>query len=121
MKRFLTLLGVVGVGSLSGMAAGAATQQTVLGASSDPVFSVRVQGSDNVIYKCRPDIIDRADGTRIRECIPEDDDVAATVFDSGMGIAGAGPAAAGVLVALVVLSTGGDSDDDTATATTDAD
>ena len=119
MKKFLAAWVVLGLGAMGGTAAGAATQQAVLGASSDPVFSVRVQGTDDVIYKCRPDIVSRADGTRIRECIPEDAEVAATVFDSGTGIAGAAPAAAGVLVALVVLGTGGDSDDDTATATTD--
>ncbi len=93
--------------SASGAFAQATTEQAKLGASADPVYAVRVQGANDVIYKCKPELTTTANGTPARECIREDDDTGGAVFDSGTGIGAAAPAIGVVLVAAAIAGGGG--------------
>ncbi|QUJ77570.1 hypothetical protein KDD17_06250 [Sulfitobacter albidus] len=94
-----------------------ATQQAVLGASDNATYSVRVEGSNGVIYNCKPDTSVRPDGTRIRECIREGE--GGTLFSSGDGIGGAAPAIAGGIVALAIIASDSGSSTTTTTGSSD--
>ncbi|MEQ6247997.1 hypothetical protein ABMC89_03805 [Sulfitobacter sp. HNIBRBA3233] len=111
MKKFVTVLSLLSLTAASGAYAQSTTQQAVLGASADPVYSVRVQGANDVIYNCKPDTTRDAAGTLIRECVRADEDTAG-VFTAGEGIGNAGPAIAGAIVAVAVIAGGSDSDAD---------
>lgn len=117
MKKILAIMSIAGVAALSTTAATAQVtkQQAVLGASSDPVYSVRVEGANGVIYKCKPELTTTADGTPARVCVREKGD-GGTVFDSGTGIGNAAPAAAAVLVAVAIIASDDDNDDASGTA-----
>jgi len=66
MKRMLQTAAAV---SLIGapLAAQETTQQTVVGASGDPVYSVQVSGVNGETYNCRPDI-QTVNGQLVRRC-----------------------------------------------------
>lgn len=86
------------------------TQEAVLGASDDAVYSLQVQGANGVIYNCKPDPV-MVDGQAARACIQAG---GAGVLDQGL----AGNAAAGIgALALVALAAGGSSSTTTTTTT----
>lgn len=76
-------------------------------ATANDTYSLEVT-SDGVLYNCQPDI-EIIDGVRSRRCIRAD-----RPFDGGLG--GAGAAALG-LVALAVVVSAGDDDDEPTTGT----
>ncbi len=119
MKNILAILGVAGIIAMTTTAATAqaTTEQAVLGASSNAVYSVRVEGQNGVLYNCKPELTTTPDGTPARACIREEDSGGA-MFDSGTGIGNAAPAVAGVLVAVAIAS-GGSGDSTGATTGTD--
>lgn len=92
------------------------TQKAVLGTSSDPVYSVQVEGANGVLYNCKPDLVQDADGRSARECVRASERTG-TLFESGTGITNAGPAIALLVVAAAAVGGGGDSTTSSATNT----
>tara|TARA_R100000935_G_C2758070_1_gene132469 strand:+ start:351 stop:692 length:342 start_codon:yes stop_codon:yes gene_type:complete len=86
------------------------TQASVLGASSDAVYSLQVQGANGVVYNCKPDPVS-VDGDAARACVRAD---SAGLFDAGAGIGNAG-AAAGAALVLIAIASGSSSSTTTTT------
>lgn len=80
------------------------TQKQVLGATTDPVYSLQVQGANGVIYNCKPQPV-VVDGNTARVCIRADD---AGLFAEGAGI-NEGAAIAGGMLVLLALASGSSS------------
>ncbi len=119
MKNILAVLSVAGITAMTTTAvtAQATTQQAVLGESSNPTYSVRVEGQNGVIYNCKPELTTTADGRPARVCIREKSDDG-VMYGSGTGIGNPAPAVAAILVA-VAIAAGSDSDSAGATTGTD--
>ena len=49
------------------VAAQETTQQSVIGASGDPIYSVQIAGANGATYNCRPDI-QTVGGRLVRQC-----------------------------------------------------
>jgi hypothetical protein len=109
------IIGVVG-SVVAGAAVADTTQRAVLGESGNPAYPVQVEGGDNVIYNCRENLIQLADGRSARECVRVREG-GGTLFEAGDGIGNAAPAIGIVVVAAAFASGGSDS---TATTTTTA-
>tara|TARA_R100001230_G_C5686714_1_gene196462 strand:- start:789 stop:1130 length:342 start_codon:yes stop_codon:yes gene_type:complete len=86
------------------------TQANVLGASSDAVYSLQVQGANGVVYNCKPDPV-TVDGNTARVCVRAEN---AGLFDAGSGIGSAGGIAGAALV-LVAIAAGSSSSTTTTT------
>ncbi|WP_299141038.1 hypothetical protein [uncultured Tateyamaria sp.] len=104
MKRMLQAVAVMSVIGAP-LAAQETTQQTVVGASGDPVYSVQVTGVNGETYNCRPDI-QTVNGQLVRRC-QRLNVVNGQLLGGSLATTGAIAAAAIVLVALA--SDGGSS------------
>lgn len=108
MKNTIALLGAVAMTALSATTlAAAVTQKSVIGASDHPVYTVKVRGTDNGVYICKPETSTNSKGQTIRDCVREDS--LAALLASGTGIAAGGAVAAGLAVAMVVNNNGSSS------------
>ena len=88
------------------------TQEAVLGASDDAVYSLQVQGANGVVYNCKPNPV-TVDGNTARVCVRAD---GAGHFAAGAGLGG-GAAAAGAALVLVAIAAGSSSSSTTTTTT----
>lgn len=116
MTRIATVFGVV---ALTGLSVGGAwaqdtTQRAVLGQSTNADYPLQVEGGDGVLYNCKSDIGQTADGRAARTCIRADE--AGSVFESGTGLTQAAPALALLIVGAAVAS-GSDSASSSTTTT----
>lgn len=116
MKNFFACLSLAVFTTMpvTGASAQEATQRAVLGNSGNPNFPVEVEGTNGVIYSCRSELTQTANGQSARSCIRAGSS-GGGVFDSATGLTVAG-AAGGFLI--LVAAIGGDGDDATATTTT---
>ena len=88
-------------------------QSSVEGATTgDPTYSLRVVGSDGLVYKCLPTLETRG-AERIRRCLPAEAPVATTPGAAAAGTAatagtaaGAGAASTGVLAGTALGTAG---------------
>ncbi len=111
MTQPLLLSAVLAFGATS--VAAQPTQTGVAGKTDDPVYSVRVEASDGVTYKCKPKI-KNVNGQPVRECLR--DGAEGTVFAAGTGVGiGLAPAIIGGVVAIGAIAS--DSDGGTSTTT----
>jgi uncharacterized iron-regulated membrane protein len=117
IMRSATVFGVLALTGMSvaGVWAQQTTQQTVLGASSNPDYPLQVEGGDGILYNCKSEIGQTLEGRAARTCIRATE--ADTIFRSGTGLTQAAPALALIVVGAAFAS---GSDSTTGSTTTTA-
>ncbi|WP_417770666.1 hypothetical protein [Stappia sp.] len=103
MKHFAKIFALGSMIAGSALHAQTTTQETVIGASGDPVYSVQIVGANGVVYNCLPDLVVK-DGLTVRQC--------RRVGSGGsVTLDGTGPAAIAAGLVLVAVISADDSTD----------
>ncbi len=77
------------------------TQQSVLGQSGQDIYTLEIQGTNGVVFNCKPEIIS-ANGVPSRECVRPSGSIL------GNGSVAAGAAAAGIALVIIALMANSD-------------
>lgn len=101
MKKAIAVLSAVAMTVLSATTLSAAvTQQSVIGKSSHPVFTVKIRATNGKVYICKPETTKNNSGQTLRTCVREEGVEA--LFASGTGIGAGGAVAGGLLFAMLI-------------------
>ena len=102
MKHFAKIIALGSLIAGSAAQAQTTTQEAVIGASGDPVYTVQIVGANGVVYNCLPDLVVK-DGLTVRQC--------RRVGTGGNLELGPGAAAAAAGLVLVAVISADDSTD----------